>query len=1119
MSEIRNWLESIGLHQYADAFEANEIGMDLLAQVDDQMLKDIGVSIGGHRLRIRNAIAKSAITPVAEVNLSSTAPPNETTAASAERRQLTVMFCDLVGSTALSARLDPEDLRGIISAYHHCCTELVGHNGGFVAKYMGDGVLAYFGYPQAHEHDAERAVRTGLAAVDAVPKLATNVGSSLQVRVGIATGLVVVGDLIGTGAAREQAVVGETPNLAARLQALAEPGTVVIAGSTRRLTGGLFDYQDLGAIALKGFAENVPAWQVLGASVAESRFEALRAATTPLVGREEEIEILQRRWEQAKRGDGQVVLISGEPGIGKSRITQTVLERINAEPHTRLRYFCSPHHQDSALYPSIAQLERAAGLRRDDTDEQRLNKLEKLLARGTNDLGEAVPLLAELLSIPTGGRYPPLNFTPQKHKEKTLLAQLAQLEGLARRQPVLMVFEDVHWSDPTTRESLDLLIDRIPTLRVLLIITFRPEFTPPWIGLPHVTNLNLNRLSKRQRAEMMSHVGGGKALPKEIADQIVDRTDGVPLFIEELTKAVVESGVLTETDEGYTVAGPVGPLAIPTTLHGSLLARLDRLAPTREVAQIGAALGRAFSHELISSVATMPKPQLDDALAQLIDAELIFRRGTPPDAEYTFKHALVQDAAYSTLLRSRRQQLHGRIAATMETHFSEFIQTQPEVLARHCAEAGLTEKAVGYWLKAGQLAMARSAMLEAEAQLSKGLNLLAGMPEGSERQQRELDFRSALTVTLMQTQGYAAPAVSETLSRARQLCEQLNRPPQFANVLYAQCGYRILRGELLLACQDAKEHLELGEARNDPVVKSTACFNSAAAWFLRGEFAEARAYAERVLELYDTAHSSLYATVSAQDPQLGALSRLSCALCSLGYLDQARVRRNEALEKARQRAHAHSLAFTLATVWEHDASVQLEPALLLESAKELQAHCARHGFPYFAAIATAYSGAALSASGQEDEGLAMLAEGLAAYRATGALVAVPSILRSLAECHRRAGQPREGMMCLDEAARYSEAMHIRSNKAEIYRLRGELLIAVGDPVSAEASFRQAIAVAHSQSAKLWELRAAVSLAQFLRDRGKRGEARDLLVPIYGWFREGFGTPVLQIAKALLDELA
>ena len=423
--------------------------------------------------------------------------------------------------------------------------------------------------------------------------------------------------------------------------------------------------RDLGGIEAKGFAKRVQAYEVVRPSMVESRFEALRTATTPLVGRDEEVDLLLRRWEQAKRGDGCVVLISGEPGIGKSRIAETIVERLGGEPHTRLRYFCSPHHQDSALYPSIAQLERAAGFRREDTAEQRLAKLEAVLAQGTNDLSEAVPLLADLLSIPTGDRYPPLNLTPQKRKEKTLHAQLAQLEGLAARQPVLMVWEDVHWSDPTTRESLDLLIDRVPTLRVLVILTFRPEFTPPWIGRPHVTMLTLNRLPRRQGAEMIAYVTGGKALPKEIADQIIDRTDGVPLFIEELTKTVVESGIVTEAGDHYAVAGPMAPLAIPTSLHASLLARLDRLAPTREVAQIGAALGRSFSYELISAVAGMPQQKLDEALEQLASAELIFRRGMPPDAEYTFKHALVQDAAYSTLLRSRRQQLHARIATTL----------------------------------------------------------------------------------------------------------------------------------------------------------------------------------------------------------------------------------------------------------------------------------------------------------------------------------------------------------------------------------------------------------------------------------------------------------------------
>jgi class 3 adenylate cyclase len=715
VSTIQEWLGSLGLSEYEQRFAEDDIDFSLLPELTDRDLEKIGVASLGHRRKMLRAIRQLADAPPPPAPPQPAPAPEPKPQDTAERRQLTVLFCDLVGSTALSARLDPEDLRSIIGAYHRCCTELVERNGGFVAKYMGDGVLAYFGYPRAHEHDTERAVRAGLALVEAVPKLATAAGAPLQVRVGIATGLVVVGDLIGEGEAQERGVVGETPNLAARLQAAAAPATLVIGPTTHRLLGNLFDYRDLGGIEAKGFAAPVHAYQVLGASAAESRFEALRAVTTPLVGRDEEIDLLMRRWEQAKRGDGQVVLIAGEPGIGKSRIAQTVVERLGGEPHTRLRYFCSPHHQDSALYPSIAQLERAAVFRREDTPEERLQKLEAVLSQGTNNLTEPVPLFADLLSVPTGDRYPPLNLTPQKRKEKTLHAQLKQVEGLTARQPVLMVWEDVHWSDPTTRESLDLLIDRVATLRVLVVLTFRPEFAPPWVGRPHVVLITLSRLPPRQRAQMIGHMTGGKALPKEIADQIVDRTDGVPLFIEELTKTVIESGIVTEAGDRYAATGPMAPLAIPTSLHASLLARLDRLAPTREIAQIGAALGRSFSHELISAVAQLSPQKLDEGLAQLVSAELIFRRGTPPDAEYTFKHALVQDAAYSTLLRSRRQQLHGRIAATLEGQFPEIVEIQPEVLARHFTEAGLIEKGVAYWLKAGHQAIARTAMTEAVA--------------------------------------------------------------------------------------------------------------------------------------------------------------------------------------------------------------------------------------------------------------------------------------------------------------------------------------------------------------------------------------------------------------------
>jgi len=1109
--DVAEWLHGLGLQQYEQAFRENAIDDAVLLELTADDLKDLGVSLVGHRRKLLAAVAalrsESGPKPRAEAR-------GIADTSIAERRHLTVMFCDLVGSTALSARLDPEDLRGIIAAYHHCCTELVEGNAGFVAKYMGDGVLAYFGYPQAHEHDAERAVRAGLALVEAVPKLATTAGSPLQVRVGIATGLVVVGDLIGAGAAQEQAVVGETPNLAARLQALAEPGAVVIAAATRRLTGGLFDYRDLGATALKGFAGNVPAWQVLGVSAIESRFEAMHTAMTPLIGRDEETDLLRRRWEQAKSGEGQVVLISGEAGIGKSRIAQAVVERLSGEPYTRLRYFCSPHHQDSALYPTIAQLERAAGFCREDTDEQRLAKLEAVLAQGTNDLSEAVPLLADLLSIPTGDRYPPLNLTPQKRKEKTLHAQLAQVEGLSTRQPVLIAFEDVHWSDPTTLESLDLLIDRVPALQVLVLITFRPEFTRPWIGRPHVTLLSLSRLPPRQRAEMIALVTGGKPLPKEIADEIVDRTDGVPLFVEELTKAVIESGILTETSDRYAITGPVAPLAIPTTLHASLLARLDRLAPTREVAQIGAALGRHFSHELISAVAPMPQYQLDDALAQLVSAELIFRRGMPPDAEYTFKHALVQDAAYGTLLRGRRQQLHARIAAALEDQFPEIKATQPELLARHCTEAGLAAEAVGYRLKAGQQALVREAMMEAEAQLRKGLGLIADMPDGAERLQYELDLQIALGIALIATQGYAAPAVAETHGRARELCERLDRPTQLVYLLAGECVGHLHRAELALACQLSKQILDLGEARNDAAVKFQGHLSSAVSWFFRGDFVAARDHAEQALALYDPAH----AVVGPVEPQIRALTYSFRLLMYLGYLDQARLRRHETLAQAHQRPHAHTLASVLGIALICDAHTRSDLAILLQRAEELAALCAEHAFPYWAAFAFCIRGWCLSASGRVEEGLELLTEGLANIRATGAVTSVPFFLTMLAGALGNAGRPTEGLEQLNEAVRQIEATKEHWSESDVHRVRGELLIAVGDAVVAEKSLYQAIGVARRQSAKLFELRAAASLARLWRDQDKRTEARDLLAPIYNWFTEGFDTPVLKDAKALLDQL-
>jgi class 3 adenylate cyclase len=661
VQEIADWLDKLGMSEYAQRFAENGIDFSVLPDLTDQDLKDIGVLLG-HRRKLLRAIAQ--LTGV-EKGAPKPDPPTATAVApqdAAERRQVTVMFSDLVGSTALSARMDPEDLREIISAYQKCVAETVQRFGGFVAKYMGDGVLVYFGYPQAHEDDAERAVRAGLELIAAVNALKAD--TPLQTRVGIATGLVVVGDLIGAGEAQERGIVGETANLAARLQGIAEPNMVVIAEGTRRLLGNLFDLEDLGAKGLKGIAEPVRAWAALRPSSVESRFEALHAAElTALIGREEELELLLRRWSKTKTGEGQVVLLSGDAGIGKSRLTASLMERLVSEPHTRLRHFCSPQHTDSALYPIIGQMERAAGFRYDDTSLAKLDKLDALLAQSFTPREEAA-LFAEMLSLPNDGRYPALELTPDQRRQGTLKALTSRLAGLASQNPVLMIVEDVHWTDPTSLEVFGRTVDQIKTLPVLLTVTFRPDFSPPWVGQSHVMSLTLNRLGEREATAIITRLVGNKELPADVMAEIVERTDGIPLFVEEMTKAVLEAE--SEGAAWRTVGAVPSPaLAVPASLYASLMARLDRLGPAKEVAQIGAAIGRSFSHELISAVAQMPKQKLDEALEQLVAAELIFRRGMPPDAEYTFKHALVQDAAYSTLLRSRRQQIHARIATTL----------------------------------------------------------------------------------------------------------------------------------------------------------------------------------------------------------------------------------------------------------------------------------------------------------------------------------------------------------------------------------------------------------------------------------------------------------------------
>ena len=723
----------------------------------------------GHRRKLLAAIADVSGSPSA---LAAAQQPAATPqAAVAERRQLTVMFCDLIGSTALTVRLDPEDMQAVIGAYDRCCAEAITRHGGFVAKYLGDGVLAYFGYPEAHERDPELAVEAGLAIVEAVPKLKTPAGSALHVRIGIATGVVVVGDLTGSGESEERGVVGATPNLAARLQAIALPDNVVIAEGTRRLLGSLYDLKDLGAIQLKGISDPTRAWAVLGPGSGESRFEALHGAKlTAFVGRETESERLLRCWTKAKAGEGQVVLLSGEAGVGKSRLAAEFLKRIADEPQARLRYYCSPQRRDSALHPIIGQMERDAKFTRDDSQNAKLDKLDALLAETATSPQDAA-LFADMLSLPNDGRYPALDMPPPQRRQRMLKVLLGRTEALAREGPVLLVLEDAHWADPTTFELLSRLVDRIETLRAMLLVIYRPEIEMPWLGKAHVTALVVHRLPKREIGAMIDDVAGDVRLPAEAREEIGRRADGVPLFAEEMTKAVMEAQ--GDGDEGKAAAAvPFPALAVPASLQASLTARLDRLGPSKEVAQIAAAIGREFPHALLALVTGRSEPDLETALERLVRAGLLLRHGAPPQATYLFKHALLQDLAYSALLREKRRALHARIVEALEVHFHEVAQNQPEVLARHCAEAGLPEKAAALWGRAGRRSLKRSALLEAESHFSRALALIAANSSTPGLRREEITCQIGLASTLLLRRGYtsaeAKAALSKTLAPIRQ---------------------------------------------------------------------------------------------------------------------------------------------------------------------------------------------------------------------------------------------------------------------------------------------------------------------------------------------------------------
>jgi len=1118
---IAAWLQDLGLERYAPAFRNNDVDGAILPSLTGDDLDRLGIISVGHRRKLLDAIAALHAQPTPTET--SVAPPTsiarpdaqiEAPSTQAERRQITVLFCDLVGSTELSARLDPEDMSELLRTYRRCCAETIARWDGYLAKYLGDGVLAYFGWPRAHEDDAERAVRAGLELVDAVPRLAGC--GPLQIRIGIGTGLTVVGDLVGSGDAQERGIVGETPNLAARLQALATPNSIVIGPATRRLLGELFELRDLGPVKVKGLAEPVHAYEVLRASAGESRFEALRAEQTPLVGRQEEIGVLHRRWQQAKAGEGQVVLFLGEPGIGKSRIGAALLEQLASEPQVRLRYFCSPYHTTSPLHPFISQLEHAAGFAPDDPPRVKLDKLEALLAPSTKNLAEDAPLIAELLSLSTEERYPPLKLSPQQKKQRTLAALLGQLEGLAANGAVLMIFEDAHWIDPTSLELLESTVDRLEQWPVLLVITFRPEFEPPWVGLAHVTMHPLNKLSRRESALLIERLTGGKPLPREITEQIIEHTDGVPLFIEELTKTVLEGALLEEQADRYVLTGPLPPMAIPTSLQASLMARLDRLASLKDVAQIGAAIGREFSYELLAAVAGRSEPDLQRALDQLVAAGLIFRRGAPPQASLLFKHALVQDAAYASLLRSRRQELHARIGSVLEQSFPDIVEKQPELLAHHYTQAGLTEQAIGYWQRAGERALERSANLEAVQHFSRGLELIKSLPPSPERNRREFRLYLGLGPAVRATKGHSAAETLDAFSRARELIDADTGLPEQMAVLYGLWGVNFARAEHPAGYKVAEQALQ--RVARDAGAEPQAFANrmkGETLWAM-GEFVAARHYLQRAIDFCDADQAKGTNLRFSFDHKATSLSFLAWTLWSLGYPEQAGTAAAEALARSIRLEHAATSAMVLIGLT-HLAEMRRDRVDLRERSRAQATFCAEHGIALYEKWGNFGEGLARFWSSDPEAGIRTMRTAMAAAKTVDADLFRSMHLGFLAEAHASIGERDRALELLDEAIALDTTTKEENFEAELHRMRGEILLAQ-DKAAAEASFERALSLARQQSAKLWELRAAMSLAKLWRNQGEGDKAIELLAPVYDWFTEGFDTPDLHAAKEMLDLL-
>jgi class 3 adenylate cyclase/predicted ATPase len=1042
----------------------------------------------------------------------------------AERRHLTVMFCDLVDSTQLSRQLDPEDYRIVVRAYQEAAAAVIQHFDGYMAQYLGDGLLVYFGYPHAHEDEAQRAVQASLELVEAMAPLNTRLepqyGVRVAVRVGLHTGLAVIGEM-GSGNRQEQLAMGDTPNIAARLQGLAAPNTVVLSAVTARLVHEAFALEEHGLHHFKGVAEPMAVFRVLGLQEPSGdEEEAGLARVSFLVGRGEEVGLLLRRWEQSKEGLGQVVLLSGEAGIGKSALIQTLREHIGREGCARLTFRCSPYHTNSALYPVIAHLQRLLRWERDEAPEARLAKLERLLDASRQPLAEVVPLLAALLAVPLPeGSYAALTLTPQQQRQQTLDTLVAWLLAESERQPVLAVYEDLHWADPSTLELLGALLEQAPTVPMLTVLTFRPVFVPPWPMRSHMTPITLNRLERPQVEALITHLAGGKALPAEVVTHIVAKTDGVPLFVEELTKMLLESDLLREDTQHYMLTGPLSAVAIPTTLQDSLMARLDRLGAARDVAQLGAVVGREFAYDMLQALASLDEATLQARLAQLVEAELLYQRGRPPRARYVFKHALIQDAAYASLLKSTRQQVHQRIAQVFEAQFPALVETQPELVAQHHTAAGCAEQAVHYWQRAGESASDRSAHVEAISHFTTGIELLKTLPEMPEHTQQSLTLHIALGAALQRVKGLAAPEVEHAYTQAYALCQQVGETPQLVPVLFGLWRFYAVRPQFHTARELGELLLRLAQRTEDPALAVIAHHALGATWLYLGALPTACPHLEEAIARYTPDQHRAPAFRMGQDPGIACRVHAALTLWLLGYPTQALARLHDALALAHELAHPYSLAF--ARRWAaHVYQLRRDVPAVHEQAEATVALSTAQGFTQWVAQGTSFRGWALAMQGQGEESMAQVHQGIAAVRATGAALFVPYFCTLLADVAAHLGRPEDGLQALAEAHTLVEQHEERFWEAEVSRLRGILLLRQAGTLQAEAEawLQCALDVARRQEAKALELRAAMSLGRLWQQQGKRAAAYELLAPIYGWFTEGFDTADLQEARALLEEL-